>query len=94
MYDDALRVFFIGGELRSKFDVMPLETVWLEYQIIPLQLGHYDLPKLHLLDRSVNQDVLKLQARKFTDPVEMAKIEKTMKVDFLVKSFTQKVYVN
>ena len=42
---------------------MPLDEVVLEYQLLPLHLGHYDLPKLHILDRSINPEALKIQIR-------------------------------
>jgi hypothetical protein len=47
---------------------MPLDEITLEYQLFPLSLGYLDLPKLHIIDRSVTPDALKLQFRKLNDP--------------------------
>jgi hypothetical protein len=39
---------------------MPLDEVVLEYQMVPLYLGRHDLPKLHVVDRSINPEALSL----------------------------------
>lgn len=68
LLDDQSKYFFSSGEIRTRFDIMPLDEVILEYQLFPLSLGHHDLPKLHIIDRSANAEALKLQFRKLGDP--------------------------
>lgn len=94
MYDDENKMFFIAGEVRTKFDIMPLSEVVMEYQLLPLFLGHYDLPKLHILDRSQNPDILKIQIKKLNDRVYLDQLaEKKMKVDYIIKGFSYKIFV-
>jgi len=66
--DDQSKFFFSSGEIRTKFDIMPLDEIVLEYQLFPLTLGYHDLPRLHIIDRSITTDALKLQFRKLNDP--------------------------
>lgn len=68
LLDDQSKFFFSSGEIRTRFDIMPLDEIVLEYQLFPLSLGHHDLPKLHIIDRSITPDALKLQFRKLSDP--------------------------
>lgn len=49
--DNETRNYFISGEVKTKFDIMPLEEVELEFKVIPLYIGLQELPKLHILDR-------------------------------------------
>lgn len=95
LLDDQSKYFFSSGEIRTKFDIMPLDEVTLEYQLFPLSLGHHDLPKLHIIDRGANPEALKLQFRKLGDPayIQSLKEEKKQTVSYLIKGFTSKVFV-
>ena len=68
LLDDSSKYFYTSGEVRTRFDIMPLDEVVLEYQLLPLYLGRHDLPRLHLIDRSSNPEALQLQAKKLNDP--------------------------
>ena len=92
--DDENKYFFISGEIKSKLYLMPLESVELNYVFLPLYLGHFDLPKLHILDRSTNPDILKINIKKLTDKQYLDEFtEKGLAVDYLIKGFTFKTYV-
>lgn len=49
--DDELKYFFCAGEIKVKFDLMPLDQITLQFQLMPLYCGFVDLPKLHIVDR-------------------------------------------
>lgn len=95
LLDDQSKYFFSSGEIRTRFDIMPLDEVVLEYQLFPLSLGFHDLPKLHIIDRGVYVDALKLQFRKLGDPAYIQALtkEKKQRVSYLIKGFTAKVFV-
>ena len=46
---------------------MPLDHVDLEFQLLPLQLGLHNLPKLHIIDKTVNHDAMQLQGKMLND---------------------------
>ena len=71
---------------------MPMDEVTLEFQLLPLYLGRHNLPELHLIDRAVNPDAMKLQVRKLTDPAYLNTI-KDQRVEYLIKGFTKRVLV-
>ena len=60
LLDDSSKYFYTSGEVRTRFDIMPLDEVVLEYQLLPLYLGRHDLPRLHVIDRSTNSEALQL----------------------------------
>jgi len=94
LLDDSSKYFYTSGEVRTRFDIMPLDEVVLEYQLLPLYLGRHDLPRLHLIDRSANPEALQLQAKKLNDAAYLQGLrEKNQSIDYLIRGFTKKVLV-
>lgn len=92
--DDENKYFFISGEIKSKLYIMPLESIELDYVYLPLYLGHYDLPKLHIFDRATNPEILKINIKKLNDKQYLDEFtEKGMTIDYLIKGFTFKAFV-
>jgi len=75
LLDDSSKYFYTSGEVRTRFDIMPLDEVVLEYQLLPLYLGRHDLPRLHVIDRSTNSEALQLQAKKLNDPAYLRSLK-------------------
>jgi hypothetical protein len=91
LIDDQVKNFYISGELRSKIDIMPLDSVDLEFTMVPLFIGSHHLPKLYVLDRNIFPDAKELTAKKIKDNKTTKPEEKPL--EFLVKGFTHKVMV-
>jgi hypothetical protein len=94
LLDDSSKSIYTSGETRTKFDIMPLDEVIIEYHMLPLFLGRHDLPKLHIVDRSANPDALQLQVKKLNDPAYLASLkEQNQRVEYLIKGYTLKVLI-
>jgi len=68
LIDDSSKSFYISGEIRSRFDIMPLDEVVLEYKFMPLTVGKLELPSLYLADRHQSQDAMDLTLKNLADP--------------------------
>ena len=97
LLEEQSKLFYYSGEIKSKFDIMPRESIILEYNLLPLFLGHHDLPKLHIVDRSLNHDALKLDVKRLNDHSYLNSLkdknDKPQVIQFLVKGFTSKIFV-
>jgi len=92
--DDENKFFFCAGEIRTRLDIMPCESVILEYQLLPLYMGYHDLPKLHLLNRAGNPEAAKVNVKKLNDPVYLQSlVDKKHGIEYLIKGFTTKVLI-
>lgn len=56
--------FYIGGELKSVVSLMPNEKYHFSYNVIPLQIGRLSLPKITILDKEKNVNLIKGYTRK------------------------------
>lgn len=94
--DVQSKLFYASGDVRATFDIMPLDTVLLQFNLLPLQLGLHPLPRLHILDRSINPKALTLQPKALSEPDIEARIARQKdgsQAGFLVRAFTKKVLV-
>lgn len=94
LLDVQSKHFYASGDVRSRFEIMPLDQVELEFQLLPLQLGLHNLPKLHIIDKTVNHEAMQLQGKMLNDAEFLQSLkEKNQPVGYLIKGFTRRVLI-
>lgn len=91
--DEQSKNFYVSGEIKSKFDLMPLDQVELEVVLLPLFIGTHYLPPLYLIDRKAHPDLKSISTKKLNDGRSGKKTEDLVDYQFLLKACTLKVFV-
>lgn len=94
LLDVQSKHFYASGDVRCRFELMPLDEIELEFQLLPLQLGLHNLPRLHIIDKTVNHEAMQLQAKTLNDPDFLQSLkDKNQSIGYLIKGFTKRVLV-
>jgi len=94
LLDVQSKHFYASGDVRTRFEIMPLDHVELEFQLLPLQLGLHNLPKLHIIDKTVNHEAMQLQGKMLNDQDFLQQLkDKNQPIGYLIKGFTRRVLI-